>query len=443
MHSTHDSRKGCSLRSFFPHAKIFGDPNLEVFSCCSDPQQCQPGDLFVALMGAEEDSHDLVGLAIERGAIAVVCERYLPIAVPQCIVTDSREAYGRLCQALLDFPAEKMSTLAITGSNGKTVTAMLTAAVLAAKSTNSPVGVISSLGHSDGIQQSAALRTTPPQPELADWFRRMAANGCEHAVVEVSSKAMADRRLAGVNFDAVVLTNFRRDHLPEHHSTANYRRLKTRLFRQLKPDGFAVLNADDPLTPSILQKLRNPVLTFGMKNSAEVMATVLERFNSEQTFLLTAGNDSVPVRTTMIGDHHVYNCLAAACVGLVLGLDLTTIARGLEQVAYVPGRLEQIVCGQPFSVYVDGAKTPDAIAASLRAVRQVTRGRVIAVLGSEAGTDGARRAELGSVLERGSHVAVLTNDNPGTEQPLQIIHDLLDGFDKPARPQISPDRATA
>lgn len=446
MHSTQNRASGISLRHLLPEARIFGSSDIEFTSCCSSPDECQPGDLFVALCGPDEDTHDFAITAVENGAAAVVVERYLPVRVPQCLVRDTRVAYGQICQALAGDPTRQMRTVGVTGSNGKTVTSMLLASILggdAAERDQNLVGVISSIGYSDGVRQSVSARTTPPQPELADWLRRMVTNHCRHAVLEVSSKAMADRRLAGVQLDAVVLTNLRRDHLPEHHSMTNYRRLKLSLLKQLKPEGFAILNADDPFTADILPQLPQPALTYGFTSEADLTATIVERHASEQTFLLHAGQQSVPVRTQMIGDHHVSNCLAAAAVALVFGHDLASIARGLERVESIPGRLEMIRCGQPYAVYVDGAQTPDAVAAALRTVRRVTQGRVICVCGAEGTSDSVRRAELGMALERGSQQLVLTNDNPGEEEPLQIMHDLLDGISKPAKVQIIPDRETA
>jgi UDP-N-acetylmuramoyl-L-alanyl-D-glutamate--2,6-diaminopimelate ligase len=446
MPSTDRRAGGLSLRDLLPSARYFGAADIKFKSCCGNPDSCQPGDLFVALCGAEGDSHEQVAVAAERGAVGVVCERFLPTGLPQCIVGDTRVAYGIVCQAIAGDPCQQMRTIGITGSNGKTVTAMLLASILATRMQGPcarPVGVTSSLGYSDGQRQEPAKRTTPAQPEMAHWLARMNTNNCEYAVIEASSKSMADRRLAGMQFDCVLLTNLRRDHLPEHNSMSNYRRLKARLFRQLKPGGCAVLNADDSCTASFCQRIQGPVLTFGMQNPADVCGELLERSPGEQTFLLTAGNDAVPVRTRMIGDHHVSNCLAAAAAALLLGFDLPEIARGLESVEQVPGRLENIHCGQSFQVYVDGARTPDAIRAALHAVRQVTPGRVIAVGGAEGTTDNVRRAEIGTVLEQGGQLVVLTNNDPGDQPPLAIVHDLLDGFRKPEKARVAPNRANA
>jgi UDP-N-acetylmuramoyl-L-alanyl-D-glutamate--2,6-diaminopimelate ligase len=272
---------------------------------------------------------------------------------------------------------------------------------------------------------------------------RMRSAGCTESVLELTSRSLAERRVAGIQFDVGVLTNLRRDHLDYHGSLQNYRHAKRRLFQQLKPDGVAVINADDPASKFVLKHLDHPVVTVGMHLPAELTATVIERHAGEQTFLLTAGSETAAVQTRMIGDHHVHNCLCAAAVGLVVGLDLTTVARGLEAVDQIPGRMEPICCGQPFGVYIDRARTPDTLAVALRTLRQVTSGRVICIFGADAAGDASQRPLLGRVVERGADLGVITNDNPREEQPLQIAHDIIDGYERPAASHILPNRAEA
>ena len=432
---------GISLRQTLPNSRIFGADDIHATSCSSDARACQSGDLFVAVVGVEGDGHDQVHEAIANGAVAVLAERQLPVSVPTCIVPDTRQALGEVCQSLAGNPSSQLRVVGVTGTNGKTTTSMLIASVLA--TAGQATGMTGSLGYCDGQQSVSAHRTTPAAPELADWMARMAANGCSQAVVEVSSRALAQRRIAGIEFDAAVLTNVRRDHLDYHGSLLNYRKAKARLFSQLGPHGFAVINADDPTSKLFLAKLDHPVLTIGMHTAAELTATVIERHKSEQTFLLTAGNETVPVRTAMIGDHHVYNCLAAAAVGLVSGIDLPTVVRGIEAVEHVPGRLERLECGQPFGVYVDAARSPDTLAVALRSLRQVTDGRVLCVFGARGGTASEQRAQLGRVVEKSADLGIITSDDPYGEQPLAIAHDILDGYDRPAKAHILPDRARA
>jgi len=211
----------------------------------------------------------------------------------------------------------------------------------------------------------------------------------------------------------------------------------------LKPGGFGVFNADDVDSEVELKQVDLPVLTFGMIGEAQVTATVLERCPSEQTFLLQAGNESIPVRTAIIGDQHIQNCLAAAATGLALGMDLSTIVRGIEAVKFVPGRLQRIECGQQFNVFVDNARSPEGLATSLRTLRQAGTGRIICVMGCQGGKNKEQRPRIGHVLDRMTQLSIITSDDPRHEQPLQIAHDILDGHERPHLTHTLPNRTRA
>lgn len=429
-----------SVRTLLPQAQVIGG-DIRFVSLVSDHRHIQPGDLYVAVETSREDGHLFANEAVARGAIGIVAERHLPVAVPVASVKDSRTALGILSHALAGEPAKSLRTIGVTGSLGKTVTSMLIASVLEAA--GRPCGVISSLGFSDSIDQERGVRSTPHAPELAHWLARTRDAGCQDAVIELSSRALAERRTAGMEFDLAVLTNFRREHAQWHGGLVNYRRAKERLFAQLKPGGLAVLNADDIGSQTTLESLACPVLTFGKHLEANITAEIIERHSSEQTFMLHAGGDSALVSSRMIGDQHVSNCLAAATVGLAIGLDLTTIAQGLAKVSYVPGRMERIECGQSFRVFVDGGRTPDSLAIALRTARQAATGRVICVFGAAGQKDKEQRPLLGRVAERAADLVVITSDNPRHEEPLQIAHDILDGMQSPGKPHVLPDRQKA
>jgi UDP-N-acetylmuramoyl-L-alanyl-D-glutamate--2,6-diaminopimelate ligase len=230
--------------------------------------------------------------------------------------------------------------------------------------------------------------------------------------------------------------------LEEHNTPRAYQQIKQRIFKLLKPGGLAIVNADDHRCRNVTAKITAPCLTYALHAEADVTASVLERFVSEQTFLLSAGNDTAAVRTRMIGDHHVSNCLAAACFGLAAGFDLATIVRGLEGVERVPGRLERLECGQPFGVFVDMAQSPETLARAITTVRQVTSGRTIVVFGPREEHDAARKALLGRVLERGAQLAIITGDEP-RQMELETAHQVLDGFNQPGRAHVIRDRAAA
>jgi len=398
--------------------------------------------LFVAMLGAENDGHDHIASAIEQGARAVLAEQWIPTGnVPFCVVEDSREALGRVCHALAGHPAERVPVIGVTGTNGKTTTSCLIASIL--RMAGQLPALAGTLGYCDGRRTRPAPLTTPPAPLLADWLARSEQRGATHAVLEISSHALAQRRTAGFDLDVACVTNVRRDHLDFHGTIANYKAAKARLFSQLRDGGVAVLNLDDAACREFLPTIPGPALTYGMHSEAEVTATVIERHRSEQTFLLTAGADTAPVRTAIIGDHHVANCLAAATVGLVYGINLDTIVRGIERITTMPGRLERIECGQPFSAFVDYAHTPDALEQVLKTLRQVCSGRLICVFGAGGERDRAKRPLMGRAVEQGADVAIITDDNPRREKPAAIADHIVRGFKRPRSAVVIHDRTKA
>lgn len=430
-----------SLRQVLPCADSQNLLDLHVRSCASDSRQVEPGDVFVAITGGQVDAHECAREAVSRGAVAVVSEKPLELPVPVLVVSDTREALGHLCQALAGEPSKSLRIVGVTGTNGKTTTTHLIASIFDAAGLRA--GLLGTLGYCDANRSARARWTTPPAWELASWLRSMAAGGCSHAVLEVSSHAICQRRIAGIEFAQGCLTNLRRDHLDYHGSLSEYHRAKINLFAQLSSQGMAVINVDDPASRAAAPLLPGSVMTIGMQRPADVTALMVDRSKSDQTFLLTAGRITLPIRTAMIGEHHVYNCLCAAAVALAEGIDLVRIARGLEQVECVPGRLERIECGQPFGVYVDFAHTPDALTFALAALRPVTVGRVICVFGAGGNRDREKRPLMGQAVENGADLTIITSDNSRLEDPRTIASEILHGFQRPDRARWMPDRKEA
>jgi len=441
MHSTLEQARGISLRDVLPGGNFIRSADPLITSCTSDWHTVLPGDLYAALVDRHGDGHEHAAKAVQRGAAAVLAERLLPVNAPQCIVPNAQEAYGRVCQALAGNPSRRMRVIGVTGTSGKTTVAILVASVL--KAAGATPGSLSSLGYCDAVKIASAKAATPPAADLARWLASMEANGCTHAVVELSSEGLAEYRCAGVELDAAVVTNIRRDHLDLHGSVANYRAIKSRILQHLRPDGFSVLNADDPGCKQLIANIEHPVITVGNDYSAELSATVVELQKSEQTFLLHAGEDSIPVRTAMIGQHHVANCLSAAAVGLVYGIDLPTIVRGIEDAGHIPGRMERVECGQSFGTFLDIANSPESLAQSLKTLRSVTHGRVVCVFDAHGGKNNPQRQTLGRTVERMADLGIITNNDAGDPQPLQAIHDVLDGYRDPERAHVSPNRQEA
>jgi UDP-N-acetylmuramoyl-L-alanyl-D-glutamate--2,6-diaminopimelate ligase len=424
-----------SLRALLPEAVFPGSDDIRVGGCQCDSRQVQPGEVFAALPGSRHDGRDFVTEAIARGAAGIVCQPPLDAAgVPVCIVSNAREAYGRICQALAGNPSHQLKLIGVTGASGKTATSCLIASILC--TADHRVGLLGSLGYSDGRMVGPAAHATPHAKTLAHWLARMVANQCSHAVMEVAGHALAQSRLAGLRLDAACVTNVRRDRL--NHGPA-----KSKLLDYLSPEGFAVINADDPVAASYLHNFAGPALTVGVHSDAEITAVPLEQCPSEQIFLLTAGSETMPVRTRMIGLDHVYNCLTAAAVGLAYGLDLSAVVRGLEAVDYVPGRLQRIECGQPFSVFVDHARTPEALSRCLQTLRQVTAGRLICVFGGGGDLDRQKRPPVGRALADGADLAIVTSENAPSKESAEIAGQVLAGFRQPEHVRLILDRTEA
>ena len=431
------------LPEVLPEARDLESGAIAFDAVQCDSRRVEPGDLFVAVRGAACDGHDYIDEAVSRGCAAVVADRPVcaPPGVPVIVVADTREAYGRICQRVAGNPSRQLKVIGVTGTNGKTTTSCLVASVLSTAGFST--GLVGTLGAYDGETFGPSGQTTPPADRLARWLARMVRNGCSHAVLEVSSHALDQKRLAGIDLDAACVTNVRRDHLDYHQTLGNYRLAKSRIFDLLSGEGFAVVNADDAASAAYITAIGNPLLTVGIRSSAEISAVEIERFASEQTFLLSAGSETIPVRTKMIGTHHVYNCLVAAAVGLAYGIDLPTIVQGLENVDHVPGRLQRIECGQPFGVFVDYAHTPEALGSVLATLREVTAGRILCVFGAGGNRDREKRPLMGRAVRAGADLAIVTNDNPRDEDPEQIVREILEGFDGSAGVRVVFDRREA
>lgn len=433
---------GVSLRQALAADLTARPRDVRATSCTNDFRQVRRGDVFVAIPGAESDGHDFAVEAVRRGAAAVVCERMLPVFdVPQFVVANSRVAYGKLCQALVGNPSQQLKVIGVTGTSGKTTVVRLLASIF--HLAGHEVGAIDSLAFCDGLDCQHSPDAELSSPLLARWLGQMAANGLSHAIVEVSSRDLIQSALAGVELDSVCITNVGRDHLDWHGSLENYRQAKRRILDHLRADGVAILNADCQPSMRMLAELNGPALTIGLRQGAEISAEIIEQYAGEQTFVLTAGDESVGVRTAIVGDHHVYNCLTAAALGLSYGIELTTIARGLEAVEELPGRMERIVCGQEFSVLVDAANTPDTLRACLKAARNVTSGRLIVVLGAHGEMHPEQLAALGRVAGSLADVSVVTTTGPRERGSRDFTRSIVGGFADPQKAHVIVDRAEA
>jgi UDP-N-acetylmuramoyl-L-alanyl-D-glutamate--2,6-diaminopimelate ligase len=437
-----------SLRRLLPEARFVGCHDWEVSGCTADSRRLDPGQVFVAIRGLRHDGHSYVGQAMERGAAGVVVEQLCPEAGRlQVLVPDARAALARLCQALAGDPTEQLVTIGVTGTCGKTVTSLFLRSIFEA--TGARFGLVGSLGWSDGVKTRpvASGRAIPDAEGLATMLAAMVERGCLGGVIEVSSEALERRRVEGLEFDAVVVTDVASVAGGESEALLARRRLKARVFRKVVPGGVAVVNADDPhaeLLGAVNLDARR--VSFGVERPADLTARI-ERLDRNGTrFLLRGFDREARVDLHLIGRHHVVEAMAAAAVAWSRGVPLDAVVAGLESVTRVSGRLDPVHESQDFDVRIDQAKSGaelEQVLAALRGLIGGSDGRIHCVLGAEGLQDSAVRQELARAAEAGADRVILTTDNPRTEDPDQILDDLLAGFRHPGRVRVEPDRRQA
>ncbi|GAB6875894.1 UDP-N-acetylmuramoyl-L-alanyl-D-glutamate--2,6-diaminopimelate ligase [Thermaerobacter litoralis] len=425
------------LIAVLPDKTVTGPADRVVAGITYDSRRVEPGFLFVAIRGLRYDGHSFIDEAVARGAAAVVGERALALeGVPYVQVPSSRLALGLLAAAFYGHPSSRLVLVGVTGTNGKTTTTHLIRWVLEAG--GHPTGLIGTVHNIIGGRSLPVERTTPEAADLQRLLAAMRDEGMTHVVMEVSSHALSLQRVAGCAFDIGVFTNLTQDHLDFHASMEDYAAAKARLFARLgrnevpgttKPGPkAAVINADDPWGRFMADRSSAPVITYGLRERADITAREVEVGPGGIRFVLVSGQGEVPVRLRLTGRFNVYNALAAAGAGLALGLDPGTVARGLESLPAVPGRLERIDRGQPFAVIVDYAHTPDGLENVLKGVRELAgQGRVICVFGCGGDRDRGKRPQMGAISARLADYTVLTSDNPRSEDPEAILDDIEAG----------------
>ncbi|HEX5000191.1 MAG TPA: UDP-N-acetylmuramoyl-L-alanyl-D-glutamate--2,6-diaminopimelate ligase [Terriglobia bacterium] len=402
-----------------------------------DSRKVEPGFLFVAIRGMRQDGNQFVGRAIASGASAVVSATPRPaeVSIPWIQVSDERAALATIASRFYGNPSERLRLVGVTGTNGKTTTTYLVEAILnAAGSAAAVFGTIEYRG--PGFRYSAD-RTTPEASDLQALLGRVADAGCPYAVMEVSSHAIALQRVAALRFDLAVFTNLSRDHLDLHGDMRSYFLEKKKLFTGLDghPPRVSVLNRDDPHFAELAAIEPARVISYGFDPAADVRAGEY-RFGSdgvEAVFDTPAG--ALDLRSAMSGRPNLYNIGAAIGVGLGLGLSLEAIRSGVENMRQVPGRFEAVSAGQDFRVIVDYAHTDDALEKALRSARELTPGRLIVVFGCGGDRDRTKRPLMGEAAARLADFAVVTADNPRSEDIADIMAEIRPGLERAgARP---------
>jgi len=410
--------------------------NAFVTGVAYDSRAVEPGNVFVALKGLHADGTRFVQQALDRGAVAIVSEDSPPAhtATSWTTVSDARFALALLAASYCGHPSADMRVVGITGTNGKTTTAYLLAAIFEAAGIR--CGLLGTVAYRVAGEIREATRTTPEAPDVQGLLREMVSAGCGACAMEVSSHALTLRRVDGMTFAAGVFTNLTRDHLDFHADMDEYFRAKSRLFELLAPGAPSVVNIDDPRGKTLASSVPNPV-TFAVAQQADVVPGPLSFTLEGLTFNARTPRGVVRVRSSLVGRPNVYNVLAAIASATALGIPIDAIEKGVGSLEGVPGRFE-VVSGtkDEVTVVVDYAHTDDALRNLLETARPLSRGRLITVFGCGGDRDRTKRPLMGAVAGRLSDVIVVTSDNPRSEDPRRIIEEVLRGLTADTRKDV-------
>jgi UDP-N-acetylmuramoyl-L-alanyl-D-glutamate--2,6-diaminopimelate ligase len=430
-----------TLRDAIRAGDVLNPAPVGVTDLAYDARRVEPGAIFVCVPGQRADGHDFAAAAVERGAVALLVERPLDLPVPQLVVADTRLAMALAADAFFGRPTRELEVAGVTGTNGKTTTAFVLYSILAAAGRRP--GLLGTVEMRIGGERRAVTRTTPEAIDLQRTFRELLDAGDRSCALEASSHASELKRLVGTRFRALVFTNLSQDHLDFHGTLAAYYDAKRRLFTEPDVDGNrppAAVNVGDEHGRRLADELRGlggPLLTFGLADDADVRPEELELTPAATSFR-AAG---LAVRPQLRGRFNVENVLGAIAAGRLLGIEDEAIVRGIEHVSGVPGRFEAVDEGQPFAVLVDYAHTPEALENVLAEARRLASGRLVCVFGCGGDRDRAKRPLMGEVVSRLADLAIVTSDNPRSEDPGAIIEEILAGMT--GEEDVEPDRAAA
>ena len=407
-----------------PVLECTADLELEISQIHYDSRKVTEGSLFVAVTGFASDGNRFIPMALSKGAAAVVTARKPEGDVPYVLVESDRMALALLGCNFFSHPAKSMTMIGVTGTNGKTSTTLLLKQVLE-RTLGAKVGLIGTMANIIGDEEIPTERTTPESFDLQALFARMRDAGCSHVVMEVSSHAVTLERIGGTHFDIAAFTNLTEDHLDFHKTMDAYCDAKADLFRRCDK---AVINTDDSYAPRMVAAATCPVLTTAVADQGDLRAENLELLSEGISFTAICGEETAQVHLPIPGKFTVYNALTVMGIAKQLGISLADCAEALKTATGVKGRVEVVPTpGMPYSVLIDYAHTPDGLQNVLSSVKDFCKGRVIGVFGCGGDRDPIKRPIMGEIGVKLSDIAIITSDNPRTEEPMAIIEDILKG----------------
>ena len=406
--------------------------DMEITGVSYDSRKAQPGDLFVAIRGFESDGHKFIPAAMSRGAAAVLCEEAPSDGTPYVRVADCRKGLAYVSREFFGDPAKEMTLVGITGTNGKTTSSYLIKHMLEMK-LDAKVGLIGTNGNMIGSECLHSDHTTPESYELHKLFRRMADEGCTHVVMEVSSHALALERVAGIEYDVGVYTNLSQDHLDLHGTMEEYAAAKRLLFRQCK---LGCLNADDKWTDFMLDGATCKAMTFSAESdSADLTAKDIRLSAAGVRFAAVYKNELALTRLAIPGNFSVHNALGAIAVGLSLGISLADCCDAMASAKGVKGRAEVVPTDGDYSIIIDYSHKPGALETILQTLRPVVKGRLVCLFGCGGDRDKVKRPIMGAIAADNSDFVIVTSDNPRTEEPEEIIREIVAGMKNKRTPK--------
>ncbi|MEO5510651.1 MAG: UDP-N-acetylmuramoyl-L-alanyl-D-glutamate--2,6-diaminopimelate ligase, partial [Longimicrobiales bacterium] len=401
-----------------------GDVMLSGIS--DDSREATAGDLFCAWKGNAIDAHDMLGSVAEAGAAAAIVERLTDAAIPQLLVRDGRRAAASAAELIYGEPRDALALAGVTGTNGKTTTVWMLRHLLSATAPAASIGTLGAILENGELLPGSESLTTPGPVQLARTLRVFVDRGVKAVAMEVSSHALDQGRVSSLRFDVAVFTNLTRDHLDYHGTLETYLAAKRSLIRLLRANGCAVINADDAAWTGLAGEAPR-ALTFGIAPDADVRCEGLRMGGFGSEFTLRTHDSAVTVTLPLLGDFNVHNALGAATACIALGHSPADVGRSLNNLPQVPGRLERIA-DTPCPVLRDYAHTPDALERVLTTLRSLTDGRTIVVFGAGGDRDKGKRPQMGAIAQQGADIAIVTSDNPRTEDPDSIIDDIVAGM---------------
>jgi UDP-N-acetylmuramoyl-L-alanyl-D-glutamate--2,6-diaminopimelate ligase len=416
--------------------ELYGDPEAKVSGIKYDSREVLKGDMFVCFEGTRTDGKLFVSDAIARGAGVVVAGEKIdcPPGVTLLVIKDRQKALPVLSANFYDNPSRKLTLIGITGTNGKTTTTYLIESIF--RRAKIPVAVLGTVNYRVGDRIFSPKTTTPQASDLQYMLDLAVKSGIKAVVMEVSSHALALGRVDRCEFDVGIFTNLTRDHLDFHKTMDGYFNEKMKLFKMLSGESakkggkFAVINRDDSYGSAISGEAGVPVITYGLNRKLDVSANNVKMNHSSMGIRIYTKEGNIDISTQLVGKYNIYNILAACACAITQGIGPEDIKAGIESVKSVPGRLERVDCGQPFTVLVDYAHTDDALYNVLSTIRELKPKRVLTVFGCGGDRDRSKRPLMGEVAVNLSDYAIITNDNPRSEDPQKIVLDIEVGIRK-------------